>query len=70
MTTGNEVFYGRIEDKFGPVIWEKLQKFGVDVLGQKIIGDNPDKMHGGNPGMAGSGRRFCCLYRRHERRSG
>ena len=44
MTTGNEVFYGRIEDKFGPVIREKLQEFGVEVLGQKIIGDNPDKI--------------------------
>ena len=44
VTTGNEVFYGRIEDKFGPVIWEKLQEFGVEVLGQKIIGDNPDKI--------------------------
>ena len=38
VTTGNEVFYGRIEDKFGPVIREKLQEFGVEVLGQKIIG--------------------------------
>ena len=27
VTTGNEVFYGRIEDKFGPVIREKLQEF-------------------------------------------
>ena len=44
MTTGNEVFYGRIEDKFGPVIRDKLQEFGVEVLGQKIIGDNPDKI--------------------------
>ena len=44
VTTGNEVFYGRIEDKFGPVIREKLQEFGVEVLGQKIIGDNPDKI--------------------------
>lgn len=38
------MFYGRIEDKFGPVIREKLQEFGVEVLGQKIIGDNPDKI--------------------------
>ena len=44
VTTGNEVFYGRIEDKFGPVIRDKLQEFGVEVLGQKIIGDNPDKI--------------------------
>ena len=69
VTTGNEVFYGRIEDKFGPVIREKLQEFGVEVLGQKIIGDNPDKI----TEQSRNGwirRRFCCLYRWHERRSG
>ena len=27
ITTGNEVFYGRIEDKFGPVILEKLKPY-------------------------------------------
>ncbi|MFA9375278.1 MAG: molybdopterin-binding protein [Lachnotalea sp.] len=40
VTTGNEVFYGRIQDAFGPVIREKLSEYDVEVLGQKIIGDN------------------------------
>ena len=44
VTTGNEVFYGRIEDKFGPVVEAKLEEFGVDVLGQTIMNDDPDKI--------------------------
>lgn len=44
VTTGNEVFYGRIQDKFGPVIREKLAEFDVEVLGQTIMNDDPDKI--------------------------
>jgi len=40
VTTGNEVYYGRIKDAFGPVIREKLAEYDVDVLGQAIIDDN------------------------------
>jgi molybdenum cofactor synthesis domain-containing protein len=39
VTTGNEVFYGRIKDTFGPVIREKLQEFPSQVLGQTIVDD-------------------------------
>ena len=42
ITTGNEVFYGRITDTFGPVIVEKLAEYGVEVLAQKIVSDDPD----------------------------
>ena len=41
VTTGNEVFYGRIKDTFGPVIREKLEDYNVEVLGQKILNDDP-----------------------------
>lgn len=41
VTTGNEVFYGRIKDTFGPVIVEKVSEFNVDVLGQTIVNDDP-----------------------------
>ena len=34
VTTGNEVFYGRIKDTFGPVVAEKVKEFGADVIGQ------------------------------------
>ncbi len=39
VTTGSEVAKGRIEDAFGPVIRRKLDEYGVDVMGQKIIDD-------------------------------
>lgn len=40
VTTGNEVFKGIIEDKFGPVIKEKVEAFGSEVLRQIFV---PDK---------------------------
>lgn len=47
VTTGNEVFYGRIKDAFGPVIREKLLEYDVEVLGQKVIGDDPNQITSG-----------------------
>jgi molybdenum cofactor synthesis domain-containing protein len=44
VTTGNEVFYGRIQDAFGPVIKEKLAEYDVEVTGQTIINDDPNKI--------------------------
>lgn len=41
VTTGSEVFHGRIKDAFGPVILEKLGEYDVEILGQKILDDNP-----------------------------
>lgn len=41
VTTGSEVFYGRIKDTFGPVIIEKVKEFDVEVLGQSIVNDDP-----------------------------
>lgn len=38
--TGNEVFKGRIEDKFGPVLNTKMQYFGADILGQVYCPDD------------------------------
>jgi hypothetical protein len=47
VTTGNEVFYGRIQDAFGPVIREKLKEYEAKVLGQKVISDNPEEISKG-----------------------
>lgn len=44
VTTGNEVFHGRIEDQFGPVIREKLAEFDTEVLGQTIMNDDQEKI--------------------------
>lgn len=39
VTTGSEVLKGRIEDKFGPRVREKLERYGSEVIEQKIVGD-------------------------------
>ena len=44
VTTGNEVFHGRIRDQFGPVIREKLAEFDTEVLGQTIMNDDQEKI--------------------------
>ena len=32
ITTGNEVFYGRIKDGFTPVIEKEINEFGVEMV--------------------------------------
>lgn len=44
VTTGNEVFYGRVKDAFGPVIRGKLEEYGCEVFGQSIVPDDEDKI--------------------------
>ena len=44
VTTGNEVFHGRIKDTFGPVIFQKLREYDVEILGQTICDDNPERI--------------------------
>lgn len=39
VTTGNEVYHGRIKDSFGPVIRNKLSEYPTHVLGQRIVDD-------------------------------
>ena len=42
VTTGSEVFSGKIKDAFGPAIMAKLKAFDVEVLGQTILGDEKE----------------------------
>ena len=42
MTTGSEVYYGRIRDQFTPVVRAKLEEYGMDVIGNTICNDEPD----------------------------
>lgn len=44
VTTGSEVAKGRIEDAFGPAIRRKLAEYQVEVLGQKIVGDEMEEI--------------------------
>jgi molybdenum cofactor synthesis domain-containing protein len=40
ITTGSEVFTGRIKDKFGPVVREKVQALGSEVIEQRFTNDD------------------------------
>lgn len=42
--TGNEVYYKRIEDTFGPVIEEKLKEYNLKSIGKVIVDDNQIKI--------------------------
>ena len=44
VTTGNEVFYGRIQDTFTPVVKEKIEFFGAEVIGHKITNDSNENI--------------------------
>lgn len=44
VTTGNEVFYGRIRDTFTPVVKEKLIQYGIQTEEHRIVGDEKEKI--------------------------
>lgn len=44
VTTGNEVFYGRIKDTFTPVIIDKIAEFGGELFGHVVLEDNDAKV--------------------------
>ena len=47
VTTGNEVFYGRIKDTFTPVIEEKLGEFDTEIIGHTLSDDDPEHIISG-----------------------
>lgn len=46
VTTGNEVYYGRIEDTFTPVIVEKMAQFGCEIAAHEVSNDDHEKITG------------------------
>ena len=44
VTTGNEVYYGRIQDTFTPVIEEKFAEYGAEVIGHETWNDDDQKV--------------------------
>lgn len=44
VTTGNEVFYHRIEDKFGPILRKKMDHYHCTVAGQTFVPDDKEKI--------------------------
>ena len=44
VTTGNEVFYGRIEDTFTPVIESKFKEYDAEIIDHEIWNDDDTKV--------------------------
>ena len=44
VTTGNEVFYGRIQDTFTPVVKNKLEQYGIQAEDHLTVGDEQEKI--------------------------
>ena len=44
VTTGSEVFYGRIQDTFTPVVAEKLAAYGIEAKEHIIVNDEKEKI--------------------------
>ena len=42
VTTGSEVYHGRIKDTFTPVIINKLKEYGIEVCWHKVVDDDSD----------------------------
>lgn len=55
VTTGNEVYYGRIQDTFTPVIEEKLKEFDTEIIGHVTWNDDDRKVTGSILEMIGKG---------------
>lgn len=55
VTTGNEVFYGRIQDTFTPVIEEKIGEFDTQVIGHVTWNDDDTKVTASILDMIGKG---------------
>ena len=46
ITTGSEVFHGRIKDRFGAVVREKPGEFGRRTIGQTLVSDCRRRING------------------------
>ncbi len=46
VTTGSEVYYGRIQDGFGPILKKKLAHYEGNILGQTLTNDDVDMTSG------------------------
>lgn len=55
VTTGNEVFHGRIQDTFTPVIREKLEEYGCTLAAHVVLDDDQEKITAAIQQMLDSG---------------
>lgn len=42
VTTGSEVYHGRIKDTFTPIVIDKLKEYKISVCGHKVVNDDSD----------------------------
>ena len=55
ITTGNEVFYGRIHDDFSPVVQEKMDGYDCEMADHRILADDNEKITAAINGMLAAG---------------
>jgi nicotinamide-nucleotide amidase len=55
LITGTEVLTGRVADRNGPWLSDRLREIGVDLAQIVIVGDRPADMHDGLGWLAGAG---------------
>lgn len=60
VTTGNEVFYGRIEDTFTPVIESKFAEYDTEIIDHVILNDDDKKVTAAILKMIGEGADIVC----------
>lgn len=55
ITTGSEIYHGRIEDKFGPVVAAKVVEYGSEVIQHIIVPDDLEQIAQGVKTLIDSG---------------
>ncbi|MGC8493913.1 MAG: molybdopterin-binding protein [Syntrophobacteraceae bacterium] len=61
VTTGSEVYKGRIKDMFGPVVTRKLEESGCRVMGQILAPDNVEHIVGAIHQFLAGGAELICV---------
>ena len=55
VTTGSEIFHGRIKDQFGPVLKKKFSELGSEVIQQVYVTDDLDMITNAIKNLIGNG---------------
>lgn len=58
VTTGNEIYHGRIADKFGPVLKRKFEALGSNIMKQVMVNDDTDRIADAITGLIRDGADF------------
>lgn len=61
VTTGSEIYHGRIEDKFGPVLREKFSALGSQVIDQVFVSDEIGMTVAAIKGLMRAGAQFIAV---------